>query len=176
MQTGEAVGLVLSSVPRQYFSLACHLLVGVRFHKATGLIRVPSSLVDSWTCFVYYYGKLSCVVSSLNLLQYNFEVVCTSCQLSFSAGLKVLRPDCARNCMCVCVCTVVFSAGRYSEKSRTKCIGITIETRPDYCLKRHLRWISLSDSISKCACVCAAHHLHVSHGTRVLVLEVYVCI
>ena len=27
---------------------------------------------------------------------------------------------------------------RYSEKSRTKCIGITIETRPDYCLKRHL--------------------------------------
>lgn len=27
---------------------------------------------------------------------------------------------------------------RYSEKSKTKCIGITIETRPDYCLKRHL--------------------------------------
>lgn len=26
----------------------------------------------------------------------------------------------------------------FSEKSRTKCIGITIETRPDYCLKRHL--------------------------------------
>merc|ERR1712223_1508788 len=25
-----------------------------------------------------------------------------------------------------------------SEKSLTKCIGITIETRPDYCLKRHL--------------------------------------
>ena len=30
-------------------------------------------------------------------------------------------------------------AVRYSEKSKTKCIGITIETRPDYCLKRHLR-------------------------------------
>jgi len=29
-------------------------------------------------------------------------------------------------------------AVRYSEKSKTKCIGITIETRPDYCLKRHL--------------------------------------
>lgn len=29
---------------------------------------------------------------------------------------------------------------RYSEKSKTKCIGITIETRPDYCLKRHLRY------------------------------------
>ncbi|XP_070195837.1 elongator complex protein 3-like [Littorina saxatilis] len=27
---------------------------------------------------------------------------------------------------------------KYSEKSMTKCIGITIETRPDYCLKRHL--------------------------------------
>lgn len=26
----------------------------------------------------------------------------------------------------------------YSERSKTKCIGITIETRPDYCLKRHL--------------------------------------
>ena len=27
---------------------------------------------------------------------------------------------------------------RYSEQSMTKCIGITIETRPDYCLKPHL--------------------------------------
>lgn len=27
---------------------------------------------------------------------------------------------------------------RYSERSTTKCVGITIETRPDYCLKRHL--------------------------------------
>ena len=27
---------------------------------------------------------------------------------------------------------------RYSEKSRIKCIGITIETRPDYCLRKHL--------------------------------------
>ncbi|TSN30229.1 Elongator complex protein 3 [Bagarius yarrelli] len=26
----------------------------------------------------------------------------------------------------------------YSERSNTKCVGITIETRPDYCLKRHL--------------------------------------
>lgn len=29
-------------------------------------------------------------------------------------------------------------ARRYSERSRTKCVGITIETRPDYCMKRHL--------------------------------------
>uniref|UniRef100_A0A673I283 Elongator complex protein 3 n=1 Tax=Sinocyclocheilus rhinocerous TaxID=307959 RepID=A0A673I283_9TELE len=27
---------------------------------------------------------------------------------------------------------------RYSERSNSKCVGITIETRPDYCLKRHL--------------------------------------
>eukprot|EP01135_Chromosphaera_perkinsii_P005102 Nk52_evm13s316 gene=Nk52_evmTU13s316 len=32
----------------------------------------------------------------------------------------------------------VEEAVRYSEKSMTKCIGITIETRPDYCLKPHL--------------------------------------
>ena len=29
-------------------------------------------------------------------------------------------------------------AVRFSEQSTTKCIGITIETRPDYCLKPHL--------------------------------------
>ncbi|NXX30136.1 ELP3 protein, partial [Nicator chloris] len=27
---------------------------------------------------------------------------------------------------------------RYSERSLTKCVGITIETRPDYCLRQHL--------------------------------------
>uniref|UniRef100_A0A8C3TF48 Elongator complex protein 3 n=1 Tax=Chelydra serpentina TaxID=8475 RepID=A0A8C3TF48_CHESE len=32
----------------------------------------------------------------------------------------------------------VSEAVRYSERSLTKCVGITIETRPDYCLKRHL--------------------------------------
>ncbi|XP_025110587.1 elongator complex protein 3 [Pomacea canaliculata] len=32
----------------------------------------------------------------------------------------------------------VDEAVKYSEKSMTKCIGITIETRPDYCLKKHL--------------------------------------
>jgi elongator complex protein 3 len=29
-------------------------------------------------------------------------------------------------------------AVQYSEESRTKCIGLTIETRPDYCLQPHL--------------------------------------
>jgi len=32
----------------------------------------------------------------------------------------------------------VEEAIKYSEQSNTKCIGITIETRPDYCLKPHL--------------------------------------
>mmetsp|Transcript_30062 Transcript_30062/g.78883 ORF Transcript_30062/g.78883 Transcript_30062/m.78883 type:complete len:561 (-) Transcript_30062:147-1829(-) len=32
----------------------------------------------------------------------------------------------------------VDEAVRYSERSKSKCIGITIETRPDYCLKQHL--------------------------------------
>ena len=29
-------------------------------------------------------------------------------------------------------------AVRYGEHGRTKCIGLTIETRPDYCLTPHL--------------------------------------
>jgi elongator complex protein 3 len=32
----------------------------------------------------------------------------------------------------------VNEAVRYSEQSRVKCVGLTIETRPDYCLKPHL--------------------------------------
>lgn len=32
----------------------------------------------------------------------------------------------------------VVEAVKMSEKSKIKCIGITIETRPDYCLKKHL--------------------------------------
>ena len=35
--------------------------------------------------------------------------------------------------------SVLFLLLRYSEKSTTKCIGITIETRPDYCLRKHIR-------------------------------------
>mmetsp|Transcript_16028 Transcript_16028/g.48090 ORF Transcript_16028/g.48090 Transcript_16028/m.48090 type:complete len:578 (-) Transcript_16028:587-2320(-) len=34
--------------------------------------------------------------------------------------------------------TSVGEAVAYSEQSRTKCIGLTIETRPDYCLPPHL--------------------------------------
>lgn len=32
----------------------------------------------------------------------------------------------------------VAEAVKYSERAKSKCIGITIETRPDYCLERHL--------------------------------------
>ena len=32
----------------------------------------------------------------------------------------------------------VAEAVLYSEQSKTKCVAITIETRPDYCLKSHL--------------------------------------
>ncbi|XP_074392544.1 elongator complex protein 3 isoform X2 [Zonotrichia albicollis] len=32
----------------------------------------------------------------------------------------------------------VAEAVRYSERSRRRCVGITIETRPDYCLRPHL--------------------------------------
>eukprot|EP00002_Diphylleia_rotans_P020710 TRINITY_DN4019_c0_g1_i4.p1 TRINITY_DN4019_c0_g1~~TRINITY_DN4019_c0_g1_i4.p1 ORF type:complete len:554 (-),score=104.04 TRINITY_DN4019_c0_g1_i4:1122-2783(-) len=32
----------------------------------------------------------------------------------------------------------VEEAVKYSEQSKVKCIGITIETRPDYCLKKHI--------------------------------------
>jgi len=31
------------------------------------------------------------------------------------------------------------TAVKYSEQSKAKCIGITIETRPDFCSKAHLR-------------------------------------
>lgn len=43
---------------------------------------------------------------------------------------------------CLKYCKIVFQKlltfDRYSEKSKVKCIGITIETRPDYCLRKHL--------------------------------------
>ena len=34
--------------------------------------------------------------------------------------------------------TSIGEAVRYGEHGRTKCIGLTIETRPDYCLTPHL--------------------------------------
>lgn len=37
-----------------------------------------------------------------------------------------------------CTSNNVSEAVKYSEKSKTKCIGITIETRPDFCQKKHL--------------------------------------
>lgn len=37
--------------------------------------------------------------------------------------------------------TDIDEAVRYAEMAKTKCIGITIETRPDYCLKPHLSFV-----------------------------------
>ena len=37
-----------------------------------------------------------------------------------------------------CFCNTHLQAIAFSERSKMKCIGITIETRPDYCLPRHL--------------------------------------
>ena len=36
------------------------------------------------------------------------------------------------------LCLIPLLMRRYSEQSRTRCIGMTIETRPDYCLTPHL--------------------------------------
>jgi elongator complex protein 3 len=40
--------------------------------------------------------------------------------------------------------TDIDEAVRYSERAKSKAIGITIETRPDYCLKPHLRSVGLA--------------------------------
>ena len=44
----------------------------------------------------------------------------------------------------------VNEAVRFSEQSRTKCIGLTIETRPDYCLTPHLTQVSLPSRMKIC--------------------------
>lgn len=46
-------------------------------------------------------------------------------------------------------CFVLKLPIRFSEQSKSKAIGITIETRPDYCLRPHLRF-SRSPSMSSC--------------------------
>ena len=38
----------------------------------------------------------------------------------------------------------VSEAVKFSEQSRTRCIGLTIETRPDYCLTPHLSQVSIA--------------------------------
>ena len=44
--------------------------------------------------------------------------------------------------------TNVDEAVRFSEQSKSKAIGITIETRPDYCLRPHLRFLLLPPPLS----------------------------
>ncbi|VDP91788.1 unnamed protein product [Echinostoma caproni] len=55
----------------------------------------------------------------------------------------------------------VEEAVSYSERSRTKCVGITIETRPDYCLKKHLRGHTVR-------AVCESFHLSKDAGFKVV--------
>ena len=50
-------------------------------------------------------------------------------------------------------------AVRFAEQAKTKCIGITIETRPDYCLKPHLSLV-ISSSFS-----------FFSHSPRIAMLD-----
>ncbi len=40
----------------------------------------------------------------------------------------------------------VDEAVKYSEQSHTRCIGLTIETRPDYCLTPHLQQVCIGQS------------------------------
>jgi elongator complex protein 3 len=47
--------------------------------------------------------------------------------------------------------TDIDEAVRYSERAKSKAIGITIETRPDYCLKPHLRSAGL---VPRCTTPC----------------------
>ncbi len=73
----------------------------------------------------------------------------------------------------------------YSEQSNTKCIAITIETRPDYCLKPHLnsmlqvRWptscVPASVHVGRCCVLCRGflvcdaaplHSLFLSCGSK----------
>jgi hypothetical protein len=57
-------------------------------------------------------------------------------------------------------CVTDITPRRYSERSKSKCIGITIETRPDYCLKQHLSSMlsygctRLEIGVQVCAHVC----------------------
>ena len=51
----------------------------------------------------------------------------------------------------------VAEAVRFSEQSRTRCIGLTIETRPDYCLTPHLTQVSVCHSTAVCGEVHARH-------------------
>ena len=50
----------------------------------------------------------------------------------------------------------VAEAVRFSEQSRTRCIGLTIETRPDYCLTPHLTQVRAS-LLAGCSAICGLH-------------------
>ena len=62
----------------------------------------------------------------------------------WKSPLKLLSVERVNRCVQLLqICLILIQQAylivyRYSEKSKTKCIGITIETRPDYCLRKHM--------------------------------------
>jgi elongator complex protein 3 len=62
--------------------------------------------------------------------------------LSGHTSNSVSEAVCLFQCFCFksakCLKCIHFFQVAFSEQSKTKCIGLTIETRPDYCLKPHL--------------------------------------
>lgn len=48
----------------------------------------------------------------------------------------------------------VREAVKFSEQSRTRCIGLTIETRPDYCLTPHLTQVYMLSLCSQAESHC----------------------
>lgn len=50
--------------------------------------------------------------------------------------------------------TDVDEAVRFSEQAKIKCVGITIETRPDYCLRPHLRYVRLPSMSFRALATC----------------------
>lgn len=59
----------------------------------------------------------------------------------------------------------VAEAVRFSEQSRTRCIGLTIETRPDYCLTPHLTQVSACRSIPDFSAVHVRHWYLLTAGS-----------
>lgn len=59
--------------------------------------------------------------------------------LSGHTGLDVDEAVRCRHIPSVYIQSRVLIQTRFSEQSKSKAIGITIETRPDYCLRPHLR-------------------------------------
>lgn len=88
----------------------------------TALIRSNSSL---WEAHLWHWMKSIGITLS--------EISTMRCLVTRAGVLQKLSSELGAKKM-----SLFIPFHRYSEKSKSKCVGITIETRPDYCLKRHL--------------------------------------